>query len=129
MKTKKKRFSLKFSPVFSPKFGQAQIKALRLSFVYSKLLPNLQRGGPCRNFAYYSMLIILTWRPKGGAWPNGPSPPKYAPVSMVYKTCAEIFIQTIRLRKSMTTGQDANWSKGNAFAYRAGGLDFNSWAG
>ena len=35
-------------------------------------------GGACRNFAYYSMLITLFWRPKWGAWPNG-SPPKYAP--------------------------------------------------
>ena len=29
-------------------------------------------GGACRNFAYYSMLIILSWQPKGGAmaqWP------------------------------------------------------------
>ena len=28
-------------------------------------------------FLYDSMLIILSWQPKGGAWPN--APPKYAP--------------------------------------------------
>ena len=31
----------------------------------------------CRNFACYSMLNILSWRPKGGG--HGPmAPPKYA---------------------------------------------------
>ena len=43
-----------------------------------KALPNLQRGGQCRNFAYYSMLIIQSWQPKGGSWLNAP-PPKCAP--------------------------------------------------
>ena len=56
--------SLKFSPVFGTKLGEGQIQR-------SDLLPNLQRGGACHNFAYYSMLIILSWRPKGGRpWPN-----------------------------------------------------------
>ena len=33
------------------------------------LKPSAQvtKGGACRNFAYYSMLIILSWRPKGRA--------------------------------------------------------------
>ena len=34
-------------------------------------MPQLQKGGPCRNFAYYSMLNILSWRPKRGPRPNG----------------------------------------------------------
>ena len=64
--------SLKFSSVFGPKLGEDQkIKNKRSSprfcpFVYSNFLPKLQRVGPCRNFAYYSMLLILSWRPKGG---------------------------------------------------------------
>ena len=37
-----------------------------------KASAQLTKGGSCRNFAYYYMLIILSWRPKGGAWPNGP---------------------------------------------------------
>ena len=42
-----------------------------------KASAQLTKGGPCRNFAYYSMLIILSWQPKGGGpWPN--APPKYA---------------------------------------------------
>ena len=36
-------------------------------------------GGACHNFAYFSMLIILSWKPKG-EW-NGP--PKYAPESII----------------------------------------------
>ena len=40
------------------------------------------RGVACHNFAYYSILIILSWRPKGGAMAQCP-PPKYAPGSFV----------------------------------------------
>ena len=75
----KKRSSLKFSSVFSPKLGEGQKKSLCPSFLCSNPLPKLQRGRPCHNFAYYSKLIILSWQPKGGGpWPN--IPPKYAPV-------------------------------------------------
>ena len=43
------------------------------------LEPRTKRGGACHNFAYFSLLTILSWRPKGGgAWPNA-SPPKHAP--------------------------------------------------
>ena len=56
---------------------RAKNKGIRLPFVRSKLLPNLRSGGPCRNFAYYSMLIIQSWQPKGGAMAQ--CPPKYAP--------------------------------------------------
>ena len=88
----KKKYSLNFSRVFCPKLSenqkkgrhsnlvrfsaqiwmQAKNKGLRLLFVCSNLLPKLQRGGACRNFAYCSVLIILSWRSKGGPWPNAP---------------------------------------------------------
>ena len=78
-KIRMKIVSPKISPIFCPKFGAGQNKGLRLPFVYLKLLPNLQREGPCRNFAYYSILIILSWRPKGEGMTQLPPPPKYAP--------------------------------------------------
>ena len=78
----KKKSSLKFSPVFGPKLGEDQEK--RSSPTVSVLKPSAQitrgKGGPCHNFAYYSMLIILFRRPKGGAMAQWPSP-KYAPES------------------------------------------------
>ena len=62
---------------FAQNWVQAKNKGLRLPFVCSKLLPNLQRGA-MPQFAYYSMQIILSWQTKGGGpWPN--APPKYAP--------------------------------------------------
>ena len=64
VKTKKKRSSLKFGPVFGPKLGGGQKKGLRPPFLCSNPLLKLQRGETCCNFAYYSMLIILSWRPK-----------------------------------------------------------------
>ena len=77
---RKKRSSLRFNPIFGPKFGEDQKKnksSVRFCpFVRSNFVPNLQRGA-CRTFAYLSMLIILFWRPKGGAWHH--APPKYAP--------------------------------------------------
>ena len=64
VKTKKKRSSLKFSPVFGLKLGEDQKKGLRPPFVYSNLLPKLQReGDPYRISAYYSTLITLSRRP------------------------------------------------------------------
>ena len=77
-KKKKERSSLNFCPVFAQNWVLAKNKRFRLQFVCSNLLPKLQNGGPCRNFAYYSMQIILFWRPKGGAMAQWP-PPKYAP--------------------------------------------------
>ena len=101
---KKKTSSLNFRPVFGPKLDedrflaqktkkkkkkgfhsnlvrflaqnwvQGKNKRLRLPFVCSNLLPKVQRGGACRNFAYYSMLIILSWRPKGVAMAQCPPP-------------------------------------------------------
>ena len=57
---------------FALSLAQAKNKGLRLPFVCSKLLGKLQEGGACRNFAYYSMLIILSWWPKGGHGPTAP---------------------------------------------------------
>ena len=37
------------------------------------------KGGACSNFAYYSMLIILSWRPRGGPWRH--APPLNTPLS------------------------------------------------
>ena len=34
-------------------------------------------GGACHNFAYHSMLNILSWRPKGRGMAQCPFPPKY----------------------------------------------------
>ena len=83
MKTKKK-FSLKFSPVFGPRLGEDQKKnrsSLKCSPVFGQKKNVFAHrfcaqtfcqsykggGGACHNFAYHSMLIILSWRPKGGA--------------------------------------------------------------
>ena len=38
----------------------------------------LAKGGPCLNFAHFSMQFCNPGDPKGGPWPNG-LPPKYAP--------------------------------------------------
>ena len=78
MKIKKKGLHSNLVRLFAQIWVQAKNKGLRLPFVCSNLLSKFHRGGPCGNFAYYSMLIVLSWRPKGGAWPN--APPKYATV-------------------------------------------------
>ena len=77
-KKKKERSSLKFSAVFDPKLGAGQKQ--RSSPTICALNPSVQvkKGGvPCHNFAYYSTLIILSWRPKGG---HGPMPPLNKPL-------------------------------------------------
>ena len=87
---------IQFSPIFCPKLGEdqkkslhsnlvrffwvrAKNKGLRLSFVCSKLLPNVQRGGGggIPQFCiliYANYTILATQR---GPWPNGL--PKDAP--------------------------------------------------
>ena len=73
---RKKWSSLKFSLFFCPKLGKDQKKRSLPTFcplVRSDFLPKLQwGGGACRNFAYCSMLIILSWRPKGRAMAQCP---------------------------------------------------------
>ena len=44
-----------------------------------KTSAQLTKGGPCHNFAYYYMLIILSWRPKGG-WAMAQCPPLNTPL-------------------------------------------------
>ena len=75
---KKNRSSLRFSPVFGPKLGESPKKRSSPTVCALKPSTRVKKGGPCLNFAYYSMHIILSWRPKGGG--HGPNPPsKYAP--------------------------------------------------
>ena len=69
MKTKRKISPLTISPFFCPKLGEEQKKSSSPRFcplVCLNFLPKFQRGKPCRNFPYYSMLIVLFWQPKGG---------------------------------------------------------------
>ena len=67
----KKRSSLKFSTMFGQKRSSRTVSVLKPS-------PQITKRGPRYNSAYFSMLIILSWRPKGGG--HGPmAPPKYAP--------------------------------------------------
>ena len=102
MKTKSKISSLRISPIFGPKSGEDQkkISSLKFSPVFGakskkrssikfcpfrvlKLSAQVTKGGgACRNFACYSMLIIVSWRPKGGSMTL--CPPKYAPCSLLF---------------------------------------------
>ena len=67
---KKKRSILKFCPVF----GQTKVFAYCF---WAQTCCSSKKGGACHNFAYFSMLIILPWRPKREG--HGPmAPPKYA---------------------------------------------------
>ena len=45
-------------------------------------MPNLQRGGPCLNFAHFTMQFCNPSDPKGGGMAQRPPPPKYAPASL-----------------------------------------------
>ena len=46
-------------------------------------MPNLQRGGPCLNFAHFSMQFCNPGDPKGGPWPN--AAPQNTPLGGVPK--------------------------------------------
>ena len=72
-----KRSSLKFSRFLAQNWVKAQ---KRSSPTVCVLKPSAQvtKGVPCRNFAYYFMLIILSCRPNGGGIAQWP-PRKYAP--------------------------------------------------
>ena len=103
MKSKKKRFSLKFSPIFCPKLGEKHKKRSLLKFppilsqtwvvqAYRKRTEHtlcvikpyaqLAKGGPCLNFAYYSMQL---YNP-GNAHGTTALPPKYNPGFEGWKT-------------------------------------------
>ena len=61
---KKKRSSPKFRPIFRPK---------SVKFRAQNLMPNLQsKGGPCLNFAHFSMQFSNPGDLKGGPWPDAP---------------------------------------------------------
>ena len=84
-KQQKKRFSLKFDPIFRPKLGEEQKKGLHSNFVrffaqtwvqackkctehtlcVIKPYAQLTKGGPCLNFAYFSMQFYNPGDPKG----------------------------------------------------------------
>ena len=68
VKSKKKRSSLKFSPISSIK---PRRNAQKIPFEWSNLMPNLQRGG-IPKFCLLFYAILQSWRPKRGAWHNGP---------------------------------------------------------
>ena len=63
MKTKRKISSLRISPFSCPKLGEDRKKKKVISQILSvfvlKLSAQITNRGACRNFAYYSMLIIL----------------------------------------------------------------------
>ena len=62
MKTKRKISPLKISPFSCPKLGEDRKKKKVISQILSvfvlKLLAQITNGEACRNFAYYSMLIL-----------------------------------------------------------------------
>ena len=64
---KKKKFSLKFRPIFRPK---------SLKFPAKSLMPNLQRGGGMPQFCSLFYAILQSWQPKG-------VPPLNTPLIMV----------------------------------------------
>ena len=73
--SKKKRSSLKFGPI---SYSKPRRNTQNIAFVWSNLMPNLQRGEPCLNSAYFSLQIYNPGDPKGGRHGTMP-PPKYAP--------------------------------------------------
>ena len=79
MKSKKKGLHSNLVPLFAQSWVHAKNKRLRQPFVCSKLQPNLQRGGACRNFAYFVCQLYYPGDPKGGVMAQC-SPLKYAPV-------------------------------------------------
>ena len=81
----------KFSLIFRPNLGEEQKKKKKKVFTQGpssfspeltqissqkpeSLMPNLQRGGPCLNFAYFTMQFCNPSGPKGGATVQWPPP-------------------------------------------------------
>ena len=74
----KKNFSIQNQSIFLPKIRwrpKKKVFTQILSVSVLKLSAQVTKGGVCRNFAYYSMLIILSWRPEGGGEGKAPCPP------------------------------------------------------
>ena len=59
------------------------------------LMPNLQRGRPCLNFAHFTMQFCNPSDPKGGPWPNGP--PLNMPLVGGMLSTPPILAQTVHL--------------------------------
>ena len=84
VKSKKKKSSLKFRPIFCPKSSEEQKKGLHSNFVpffaqnqvISSQKPDAQlaKGGPCLNFAHFSMQFCNPGDPKGVYGPPLNSP-------------------------------------------------------
>ena len=56
----------------------AKKKVFAHRFCAQTICPSsVAKEGPCHNFAYFSMLIKQSWRPKGGG--HGPMPPGNTP--------------------------------------------------
>ena len=74
MKTKKKGLHSNLVRVFGPKLGGGQQTRSSLTVFVLKPSAQVTKGEPCRNFAYYYMLIrpILSWRPKRGGMAQCP---------------------------------------------------------
>ena len=63
---KKKSYSLRFSPVFGPKLGEGQKKVFAHRLCAQTYCPSYKGGAMPQFFTFYSMLIVLSWRSKGG---------------------------------------------------------------
>ena len=87
MTTKRKISPLRISPFSCPKLGEDRKKKVIsqiLSVFVLKLSVQITNRGACRNFAYYSMLIILYWRPKGSG--HGTMSPLNTPLVLTCRT-------------------------------------------
>ena len=77
MKSKKKKSSPKFPPILST---TPRRNAQNIPFVWSNLMPNLQRGA-MPQFCLLFYAILQSWRPEGGGGQGTMAPLKYAPGS------------------------------------------------
>ena len=86
-RAKKKKSSLKFSPIICTKSGAGQKQTSSPTFWVLKASAQLTKGKVKPQFCILSMLIILSWRPKGGG--HGPMPPLNTPLD-TSKYCCDI---------------------------------------
>ena len=83
MMSKKKRSSLKFPHILSPNVGASREETHKTYPLCDPTLCPTCKGGPCLNFAYYSMQLYNPGGPKGGG--HGTMlPPKYAPAPSIF---------------------------------------------
>ena len=120
VKSKKKRSSLEFRPIFRPKSGEEQKKkrsSLKFHPIFHPISADFEPkawcrtckgGGACLNFAHFSKQFCNPGDPKGGPWPNGP-PPKYAPVPA--GNCFENLVKTFLFFKFIWQDNAKNFGK------------------